>query len=146
MIQGTKAWIFQSRPDRFDLRTELITGKNEQWLASRYRDLMEPGDIVFYWLSGEDEHKGIYGWGRISSSPANSRDGTSVVVHNEEKLPQHIPVEKIRATPALKELMILRIAIGTNFILHKSEAIALAALSGSAHLMSLVSQVVEPDA
>ena len=54
-------WIFQSRPDRYDLRQELYPGKIDSWDATRYRNFMEPGGIVFFRLSGEPEHRGISG-------------------------------------------------------------------------------------
>jgi hypothetical protein len=142
---GSKAWIFQSRPDRYDLRTELHPGRDEDWLASRYRDLMEPGDIVFFWLSGDDQYKGIYGWGRIMGTPVSSGDETTVPVHNEERFIRPIPVAMIREDPELKELMILRIAIGTNFILQKREAVALAKLSDSSNLLTAVQYLADDD-
>jgi hypothetical protein len=140
---GVRAWIFQSRPDRFDLRTELIAGQDEEWIATRYRELMRPGDIVLYWLSGNPDHKGVYGWGRINSTPVSSEDGYSVSVHTEEKFAKHIPVEKISSISELADLLILRMPIGTNFVLQQVEAKALAMLSGSAALELATQQVAE---
>ena len=60
------AFIFQSVPDRYDLRREFRVGKSDTWYATRYRNEMKAGDIVFFWMRGEEDSRGLYGWGTLS--------------------------------------------------------------------------------
>lgn len=64
-------WIFQAKPERFDLRKPgtIEAGKSDDWDATRYRSEMMPGDKVFFWLAGNEDHRGIYGWGELTSEP-----------------------------------------------------------------------------
>jgi predicted RNA-binding protein with PUA-like domain len=123
-------WIFQSRPERFDLRTRLVEGQSDDWVASRYRNAMQPGDLVFFWLSGDEAIRGIYGWGKLTSEPYadSSEEGYGVKLVYEKKLREHIPVRVIREHDQLSDLLILKVAIGTNFKISPEEASAIAAL------------------
>lgn len=61
-------FIFQSVPDRYDLREAIRPGKRDTWQATRYRQEMHPGDPVFLWMAGEEEHRGLYGWVALPAS------------------------------------------------------------------------------
>jgi hypothetical protein len=63
------AWIFQSKPSQTDLRTELRVGAVDQWMATRYRSEMRDGDVVYFWLAGNANIRGVYGRGRIVGEP-----------------------------------------------------------------------------
>src|SRR5260370_961577 len=54
-------FIFQSVPDRFDLREEFEPGLDDTWYATRYRNEMRPGAVVFFWMGGPPEIRGVYG-------------------------------------------------------------------------------------
>ena len=114
-------WIFQSKPGRYDLRERLVAEREEPWIASRYRTKMKPGDLVFLWMSGPPEIRGIYGWGRLTSVPFESEDGHRVKVLYQKKLREFIPVAAVKKTSALRNLMILNLAIGTNFWINEKE-------------------------
>ena len=92
---------------------------------------MRPGDIVYFWQAGERETRGIYGWGRITSAPFMEGDSNVVEVRYEHKLSKHINVNTIESHGRLSNLMILRLAIGTNFLINRSEGEAIAQLMPS---------------
>lgn len=117
-------WIFQSKPERYDLRDpgNMVPGTNDTWIASRYRTEMRPGDLVFFWMSGSADERGIYGWGRLSGRPRPDGDGHIVDIRYERRLTHHLPAQHIAAERGLADLLILRIAIGTNFLINRQEA------------------------
>lgn len=123
-------WIFQATPERYDLRSELKEEKTESWYATRYRSDMHVGDLVFFWLSGPPEIRGIYGWGTLTSEPylIEERDSHFVDVEYETRLKEHIPVKQIKSTAALSDLLILRAPQATNFLLSETEAEAIIGL------------------
>jgi len=120
-------WIFQAVPERYDLRERLVAGEKVTWYATRYRSYMSAGDIVFFWLAGSDSIRGIYGWGKLTSSPYMKSEWESygVDVQYEKRLPSHIPVNTIQAIPELENLLILRAPQATNFLLSIEEARAI---------------------
>jgi len=121
-------WIFQSKPERYDLREEIVAEREESWVASRYRIKMRPGDIVFLWLSGLPQIRGIYGWGRLSSVPFEAKAGFRVKVVYKKKLQKFIPFKSVKKNRALRNLMILKMAIGTNFLINEKEGDAISQL------------------
>ncbi|MGA4605427.1 EVE domain-containing protein [Pseudoalteromonas maricaloris] len=116
-------WIFQSVPDRYDLRDEsnLHSNMDGWWYATRYRKKMIPGDRVFFWMGGSAEFRGIYGVGEIASEPYLDGDSHKVKVHVTKRLSHHISADEIKANTKLQNLMILKIAIGSNFLVNDSE-------------------------
>jgi len=121
-------WIFQSTVDRKDLREILREGNEDTRLASRYRQQMSQGDIVYFWLAGPDEIRGIYGWGVLLSDPYLNEDEEEyrVKVRYDKRLRSHIPTSRIKATAELEDLLILRAPQATNFLLSTEEARAIA--------------------
>lgn len=115
-------WIFQSKryaPSK-PLPYEIA------WKATRYRGAMKPGELVYLWLSGKA--KGVYGWGYLTSDPYD-RNGTWAVDYKLEKwLTKPVLAGVIKPTKALGDLLILRMAVGTNFLIDRQEATAIAAL------------------
>lgn len=122
-------WIFQSVPDRFDLQDpkNLVDGRRITWLASRYRDRMAPGDLVFFWMAGEKEIRGIYGWGRLASGAYEDAEDKAFAVDAicERRLLHHLPVGQIMDHPVLRNMLIMRAPQATNFLLTSAEADAL---------------------
>ena len=123
-------WIFQSVVEQQDLRERLQEGKEDTRLASRYRQQMSVGDLVFFWLGGSDDIRGIYGWGKLLSEPEFKADRQEyrVRVRYDKRLSNHLRVGQIRAVPELKNLLILRAPQATNFILCREEAQSIANL------------------
>ena len=120
-------WIFQATPQRYDLRVKFVEGQTVTWYATRYRSPMEPGDIVFFWLAGPSNIKGIYGWGRLTGSPYPKPEWESygVDVKYEKRLESPIPYQIIDTDPSFKQLMIKRAPQATNFLVSDEEAKAL---------------------
>lgn len=134
MTTHKNAFIFQSIPERFDLREKLQAGKADTWYATRYRNDMTAGDLVFFWLGGEEQFRGIYGWGRLTSDPymkpAWDSHGVDIVYSVRFKEP--ILVHKLRHHPKLRNLLILRAPQATNFLITSDEVDALKVLIGAA--------------
>lgn len=130
LSRSRNAFIFQSRLDRFDLRTELQGGSRQTWEATRYRLAMRTGDIVYFWLAGAENLRGIYGWGQIKRTPYRRvGDATySVDVTVEQVFSAPLLAQVLRRERELKDLLILKAPQATNFLLSDSEAHAIADL------------------
>ena len=124
------AFIFQAKPAIYDLTARLEVGREVGWLASRYRDRMGRGDVVYYWSAGEADRRGVYGWGLITSDGAfvDSKGTYRVAVTCQKIFPTHINVSEFRLHPVLSDLQILRSAMGTNFLLTEEESQAMRSL------------------
>jgi hypothetical protein len=115
--------VFQSRIDKYDLRVELQAGRVETWAATRHRSAMRPGDVVFFWLAGAEDVRGIYGWGLIKRFPQQRGETTyEVDVQVEQVFVQPLLASTIRRVPELRDLLILRAPQATNFLLAPQEA------------------------
>lgn len=119
-------WIFQSVVNRYDLRDDEIAqkGKSDTWYATRYKSKMDEGDRVFFWLGGLGKGRGIYAAGKLTSScylkPEWDSSGIDVVY--TEKLEKPILLDEILNNPILNDLLILKAAQATNFLIEKSQA------------------------
>ena len=56
---------FPMYQDRYDLSRELKLGKPETWYATRYRNRMSPGDVVYLWMAGDEDIRGLCGMGEL---------------------------------------------------------------------------------
>jgi predicted RNA-binding protein with PUA-like domain len=117
-------FIFQSVPDRYDMRNNLQVGAQETWYATRYRQEMSPGDYVFFWMGGDEFFRGLYGWGILTSSPyvRPSWDSYGVDVRIEAKFKSPIRAKDIKADPMLERLLIFRAPQATNFLVAPDDA------------------------
>lgn len=123
-------FIFQSMPERFDLRTGLIEGKTDTWVASRYRKDMQVGDLVYFWMGGDERFRGLYGYGRIVSKPTLDKSGEGFGVDVKYLYKFEVPILSpiLKADDVLRGLLIIRFPIGTNFLLDEYEAMRLVKL------------------
>jgi predicted RNA-binding protein with PUA-like domain len=111
-------WIFQGKPSRYDVATQLIEGNIEEWTAYQNNQDMKVGDIVFLWRAAEKERakRGVYGWGEIVREPELDEDtGYWVAVKYICKFPKYIPFEKLEKNTKFNTHQLFRFAIGTNF-------------------------------
>ena len=122
------SFIFQAVPDRYDLGDELRAGRRVSWVASRYRNRMKKGEVVYFWQAGDPISRGLYGWGVIVGDEPQLRKGAGYRVDVEyvrdfaQDAPEgHIPSDRIRQDPALHDHLIFRMPIGTNFVLSDEE-------------------------
>lgn len=121
------SFIFQSVIERYDLSQNLIPGSQDTWYATRYRRDMKPGDIVFFWQAGPASVRGVYGWGKLISTPYEKPDWDShgVDVEYMHRLSEPLLATSIAKSKSLEHLLILRAPQATNFLLEKSEFDAL---------------------
>lgn len=117
-------FVFQSVPDRYDLRQAIRPGQRDTWYATRYRGEMRPGDLVFFWMGGDERIGGLYGWGRIASAPYlhPGWDSHGVDVTYEVKFADPIPAQLLRADAVLADMLIFRAPQATNFLLSADHA------------------------
>lgn len=123
-----KNWIFQGVPERYDVADPEIVneGKEETWLVSRYREDMNPGDTVYLWRAGDRTKRGIYAVGRIEKKPEYYEGwGWGVKVEYKKRLSNYISAKELKCNPAMKDHLLFKMPIGTNFSLtdDQSEAI-----------------------
>jgi predicted RNA-binding protein with PUA-like domain len=123
-------WIFQAVPDRYDLREKLVEGKIVTWYATRYRNQMSAGDVVFFWLGGPSLIRGLYGWGKLTSSPylKSEWETYGVDVRYEKRFETHVSVTMVKSVPDLANMLLLRAPQATNFLLSFQEARAISDL------------------
>ena len=94
-------FIFQSTTARYDLRKKFVEEESAIWFATRYRSVMSPGDVVFFWLAGPDNIKGIYGWGELESVPFDKPEWNAygVKVRYKQLLSKYISVKPLVIQP-----------------------------------------------
>lgn len=61
------AWVFQANSRRFDLLQALQDSSTETWSVNQHRQDIQPGDRVWFRLTGPDA--GIYAIGQVTSVP-----------------------------------------------------------------------------
>jgi MoxR-like ATPase len=128
-VPAQQTWLFQARPDIWDLAAKLkdrSVGDHEDWLVTDFRNQMEPGQPVVLWQAGKDA--GIYAIGELTSLPferptavfrpdRDKRGPTEWVVHFKYThiLAQPILKATLLAHPIFKDLSVIRFPPGTNF-------------------------------
>jgi hypothetical protein len=141
-------FIFQAKKkegDEGDLRIFVVDGLTDVWLASKCYRIMAPGDVVFFWMAGKPEIRGIYGWGvLISVAERDDQDGIfSVNVRYERRFGSPLLAATLKEHPRLRNLSVLRNPVGTNFLVPPALAGELAAqvrLSGNEAPDALLAQ------
>jgi len=86
---------------------------------------MQPGELVFFWVAGQEGERGLHGWGRIVSGPYKEAGDFRVDVRLECRIEPHIPASVIRANPVLRDHPIFTVRVGSNFLLDDDEVPAL---------------------
>ena len=109
-------WIFQS--DSPDLKE----GKEMAWDATRYRNDMQPGDLVYIWVDGESADGGIHGWGEMTSDSYEEEGKHYVKVEVKDTLKHIVPAKEMHANSDLQGLLIMKAPVGTNFLISPDEA------------------------
>src|SRR5262249_55953143 len=107
-----------------DLRIFVVEGLTDVWNVSRCHKIMVPGDLVFFWMAGPVEIRGIYGWGvLISVAERDVRNGTfSVNVRYERRFGTPLLATTLKFHHRLRLLPVLRNPVGTNFLVSPSHA------------------------
>ncbi|MBW1940365.1 MAG: EVE domain-containing protein [Deltaproteobacteria bacterium] len=127
-------WLFQSVVDRYDTRDSSLVkeGESDTWYATRYRAKMKPGDIVFFWLGGIGDERGIYVTGTLASEPYKKAgwDSYGIDVTYKKKLSDPILVAQVKSNKKLSGMLILRAPQATNFLLTEEQGKELVKLCG----------------
>src|SRR5690625_2711321 len=63
--KDTNYWIFQGRPDQFDVERALLDNALSSWRVNTHKNKVTPGDKVIVWASGQN--KGCYALGEVKS-------------------------------------------------------------------------------
>lgn len=118
-----KAWVFQGKPERYPLKENLVENNRETWLVSRYKDEISKDDIVLFWSSGNENIRGLYGWGMITQNHVQYYDnwGYGIEVFYKVKFKKHIGIKQIRESGVLNNNVLLKMPIGTNFKISDNE-------------------------
>ena len=138
-IVGTekKIWLFQANPKWYRLIDKLKHGSGkETWRVMRFKKEIKKGDIVVFWMAGENA--GIYAVGEVLTDPKEmladeetnkfstpeylkefpiiSKPCTRVwVKFNKILVDNPILKENIRSDKALRNLSVIKQPQGTNF-------------------------------
>ena len=112
------AWVFQSNPKRFDLLQALRDGAAEDWSVNQHRQDIQPGDRVWFRVTGPGA--GIYAVGRVTSVPrpeANEFGDWRVDVTFESRVDPPLLRAESGADPVLSATSALAGLMGTNLSL-----------------------------
>ena len=63
------AWVFQANPKRFDLLQALRDGATETWSVNQHRQDIQPGDRVWFRLTGPERRHLRHRAGDVPSPP-----------------------------------------------------------------------------
>jgi hypothetical protein len=137
---STNIFLFQSNPDEWELRRYLKPGETGRWTANRYRNQMQPGQLVLLWEARgrqEEEVRGLYGWG-ITTSPVDVNEkppridvayierwihprDADLAVQKKEAPPEEyiapVPASEVFSLPSWEGHRLNKIAQGANFII-----------------------------
>ena len=122
------AFLFQATADHYPLGVTPSPGSTIWWRAQRYRSLMRPGILVFFWQAGGEAVRGLHGWGRVISEPYRHGDDFRVDVSFDCRIKPHVPASVIRSEPILRDHPIFTVRVGSNFLLDENEVMAITAL------------------
>lgn len=146
----SNVWIFQGNPDTFDIMGYLQAGLDRiTWSVTRYAKQIKVGDLVYLWQAkgSRQARSGIVASARVISQvwkgvddqaslpfwvlPEQANNVQSRVwlkvdrVANEREILQR---EWLLEDPVCRDLLILRQAAGTNYLVNKLQAGRLEAL------------------
>jgi hypothetical protein len=121
-------WVFQWNPKRYDLASELEKGvRTEDWSMNQHRELVSPGDRVFFWQAGSNAR--LLAVGHIDS-PVYERESPfgrhRVDIIFDYKIVPSVTRPEVLEHKALSAFAPFKGAMGTNFpILSKETVTAL---------------------
>jgi hypothetical protein len=133
---GGRTWIFQANPKLFfgDEAIKHLSGMT--WSVSAHKELITPGDAVYFWKSGPAA--GVIGEATVLTSPSLSEqlgDENEFALTKEKFMGPQLRVrlridgvfapplsrDALRADVRLADLSILKYAQGTNFAVSPEE-------------------------
>jgi predicted Mrr-cat superfamily restriction endonuclease len=112
------AWVFQANPRRFDLLQALRNGATETWSVNQHRQDIQPGDRVWFRITGPEA--GIYAIGQVTSVPrpeASEFGDWQVDVTFESRIDPPLLRTESGTDPVLSATSALAGLMGTNLSL-----------------------------
>lgn len=110
------AWILKSEPSAYSFEQLVADGKTawtgvRNFQARNHLRAMKKGDIALFFHTGDE--RALVGVARIASAPgpdptAPGEDWTSVDVTPLRKLAEPVPLARIKSTPALASLAMIK--------------------------------------
>ena len=113
-------WLFQYNPKRFDLMSAIEGGaQNDDWAMNQHRQLVSPGDRVFFWQTGPEAR--LLAVGRVIS-PVYERENNTfgrycVDVAFDYRISPPLTRSEALANKALRKFAPFKWAMGTNFVM-----------------------------
>jgi restriction system protein len=120
-------WLFQCNPRRYDLAAFLDGGgTNEDWAMNQGRNLVSPGDRVFFWQTGGKAQ--LLAIGQVAS-PVYERAGSDfgrycVDIAFHHKIVPPLTREEASGNETLRNFAPFKGLQGTNFVLRDPAIIA----------------------
>ena len=136
-VTEPSAWLFQANPKYYDLAERLKTtnvGDEDEWTVTRYQKDMRVGDPVVLWVSGVEG--GVYALGELTGQPVvrtaapewrveagldTPADSLAVPFRYTRILTAPVGRAAIDAHPVLSQMLVRRMANGTNYKLTRAE-------------------------
>jgi hypothetical protein len=132
MSQISNTWIFQGRPETWDVSRGVNSLTDIHWVVRQYGSDIKTGDRVYIWESGDKA--GIVATATVTSLPTLSEDDAAEVklypggpptefkgkqlrvsLHIDRVVLPRLKKTELQKHPTLKSLNIIRNPRGTNF-------------------------------
>ena len=112
-------WLFQYNPKRFDLASSIESGsRDDAWAMNQRRQLVSPGDRVFFWQTGSEAQ--LLAVGHVTS-PVYERESSfgryCVDVTFDYKVLPPLTRPEALENDILNKLGPFKWAMGTNFVI-----------------------------
>ena len=109
-------WLFQCNPKRYNLKSAIERGADDNWAMNQHRGEASPGDRVFFWQTGPDAC--LRAVGRITS-PIFERPGSQfgaygVSVAYDFAVTPPLTRQEVQGDPVLGTFRPFTWAMGTN--------------------------------
>jgi hypothetical protein len=128
--EGRRTWIFQSKPDLYDLESALQELGELSWLVNQHQSEIRQGDRAYLWESGADA--GVVAESTVLTDPAETEDAEEerqfwrnpeafegprrrVRLAIDRLVEPRLLRETLTGDPVLGQLEIIRRPTGTNF-------------------------------
>ncbi len=120
-------WLFQCNPKRFDLASFIEAGaRDNDWAMNQRRQLVSPGDRVFFWQTGPEAR--LLAVGHVSL-PVYERENSSfgrycVGVAFDHKIEPPLTRPEALENTTLSKFPPFKWAMGTNFVIQDPAIVA----------------------
>jgi MoxR-like ATPase len=127
-------WVFQANPSLHDLDgflAQASRGDEADWVVTRFKEQLKPGDTALFWQSGGDA--GLRSMGRLTSETRvrdqpffeDSTQDLAIDYRLTFILRRPLYRRQLQQHPVLRDLSIIRSPTGTNFRVTEEQWLAL---------------------